>query len=142
MSSASAGLLRMFSRLRPRPATIAAVLSAGTRRRQICENDQIIGQQLDYGAEAMLSGNITHSLRVIGGITVLDPKLTQTFVLLPAGNPYVSTTCTDPTGVAATALICPSYVTNNKILVGDSDYKSNILAEYQVPALSHGILYL
>ena len=30
----------------------------------------------------------------------------------------------------------PSYVTNNKILVGDADYKSNILAEYQVPALS------
>jgi iron complex outermembrane receptor protein len=69
---------------------------------------------------------------------VLDPKLTQTFVLLPAGNPYVSTTCTDPKGVAASALICPSYVTNNKILVGDSDYKSNILAEYQAPALRTG----
>jgi iron complex outermembrane receptor protein len=104
----------------------------------VCEVDKIIGQQLDYGAEGMLSGNITHSLRLIGGITVLDPKLTQTFVLLPAGNPYVSTTCTDPKGVAASALICPSYVTNNKILVGDSDYKSNILAEYQAPALRTG----
>jgi iron complex outermembrane receptor protein len=104
----------------------------------ICEVDKIIGQQLDYGAEGMLSGNITHSLRVIGGITVLDPKLTQTFVLLPVGNKYASPTCTDPKGVAASALICPSYVTNNKILVGDSDYKSNILAEYQVPALSTG----
>ena len=59
----------------------------GRASTDICEVDQIIGQQLDYGAEAMLSGNITHSLRVIGGITVLDPKLTQTFVLLPAGNP-------------------------------------------------------
>jgi iron complex outermembrane receptor protein len=104
----------------------------------ICENDQIIGQQINYGAEGMLSGNITHNLRVIGGITALDPKLTQTFVLLPAGNKYVSPTCTDPKGVPASALICPSYVTNNKILVGDADYKSNILAEYQVPALSTG----
>ena len=43
-----------------------------------------------------------------------------------------------PRAYAATALICPSYVTNNKILVGDSDYKSNILAEYQLPALSTG----
>jgi iron complex outermembrane receptor protein len=105
---------------------------------QICENDQIVGQQLDYGAEAMLSGNVTHSLRVVGGITVLDPKLTRTFVLLPAGNQYVSTTCTDPAGVAASALICPSYVTNKRTLVGDADYKSNILAEYQVPSLSTG----
>jgi iron complex outermembrane receptor protein len=104
----------------------------------VCEIDQIIGQQLDYGAEAMLSGNVTHSLRVIGGITVLDPKLTQTFVLVPVGNTYASPTCKDPTGVPATALVCPTYVTNNKILVGDADYKSNILAEYQVPALSAG----
>ena len=31
------------------------ILTAG----QICENDQIIGQQINHGAEAMLSGNLT-----------------------------------------------------------------------------------
>ena len=110
-----------------------ATLIAG----QICENDQIVGQQINYGAEAMLSGNITHSLRITGGITALSPKLTHTFVLLPVGNQYVSATCTDPTGVAKTALVCQSYVTNNKTLVGIPDYKSNILAEYQIPKLTH-----
>jgi iron complex outermembrane receptor protein len=94
----------------------------------ICENDQIVGNQLNYGAEAMLSGKVTRSLRVIGGITALDPKLTDTFVLLPAGNPYVSSTCTTS--------LCPSYVTNNKTFVGIPDYKSNILVEYQIPALT------
>jgi iron complex outermembrane receptor protein len=102
----------------------------------ICENDQIIGQQINFGAEAMLSGNVTRSLRVIGGITALNPKLTHTFVLLPAGNQYVSATCKDPAGVAASALVCPTYVTNNRNLVGIPDYKSNILAEYHLPALS------
>jgi iron complex outermembrane receptor protein len=108
------------------------VLAAG----QICENDQIIGQQINHGAEATLSGNLTQRLRVIGGITALNPILTHTFVLLPVGNPNVSPTCTDPAGVAASALVCPSYVTNNKNLVGIPDYKSNILAEYRVPALT------
>jgi iron complex outermembrane recepter protein len=102
----------------------------------ICENDQIIGQQINFGAEAMLSGNITRSLRVIGGITAVNPKLTNTFVLLPVGNQYASATCQLPKGVASTALICPSTVTNNKVLVGDADYQSNILSEYQLPALS------
>jgi iron complex outermembrane receptor protein len=101
----------------------------------ICENEQIIGQQINFGAEAMLSGNVTRSLRVIGGVTALNPKLTHTFVLLPAGNQYVSATCTDPLGVAASALICPTYVTNNRNLVGIPDYKSNILGEYRLPAL-------
>jgi iron complex outermembrane receptor protein len=103
---------------------------------QICENDQIIGQQINLGAEAMLSGNLTRSLKVTGGITALSPRLTHTFVLLPAGNQYVSGTCTDPAGVPASALICPSDVTNNKDLVGIPDIKSNILAEYHLPALS------
>ena len=103
---------------------------------QICETDKIIGQQLNYGAEAMLSGNVTKSLRIIGGITALSPKLTDTVVYLPVGNKYVSATCTLPAGVAATSLICPSYVTNNKTLVGFPAYKSNILAEYQLPVLS------
>jgi iron complex outermembrane receptor protein len=108
------------------------ILTAG----QICENDQIIGQQINFGAETMLSGNLTRSLRVIGGITALSPKLTHTFVLLPAGNQYASATCEDPAGVVASALICPSGVTNNKNLVGIPDYKSNILAEYHLPVLS------
>lgn len=102
----------------------------------VCESDQIVGQQINFGAEAMLSGNLTRSLRVIGGVTALSPKLTHTFVLLPAGNPYVPATCKDPAGVAASALVCPSYVTDNKNLVGIPDYKSNILAEYQLPALA------
>ncbi len=102
----------------------------------VCENDQIVGQQINHGAEAMLSGNVTQRLRVIGGITALTPILTDTFVLLPAGNPNVSPSCTDPHGVASSALVCPSYVTNNKNLVGIPDYKSNILAEYRLPALT------
>jgi iron complex outermembrane recepter protein len=103
---------------------------------QICEVDQIVGQQINHGAEAMLSGNLTHRLRIIGGMTALTPILTDTFVLLPAGNPNVSLACTDPAGVAASALICPSYVTDNKNLVGIPDYKSNLLAEYRMPALT------
>lgn len=99
----------------------------------ICENDQIVGQQINHGAEAMLSGNVTARLRMIGGVTALTPRLTDTFVLLPAGNPNVAASCTDPAGVAASALICRSYVTNNKNLVGIPDYKSNILAEYRLP---------
>jgi iron complex outermembrane receptor protein len=101
----------------------------------ICENDQIVGQQINQGAEAMLSGNLTQRLRMIGGITALTPILKDTFVLLPAGNPNVSAGCKDPTGVAASALVCPSYVTDNKNLVGIPDYKSNILAEYRMPVL-------
>jgi iron complex outermembrane receptor protein len=102
---------------------------------EICENDQIIGQQINHGAEATLSGNLTQRLKIIGGITALNPILTDTFVLLPAGNPNVSSTCTDPAGVAASALVCPSYVTDNKNLVGIPDWKSNILAEYRLPLL-------
>jgi hypothetical protein len=102
----------------------------------ICENDQIIGQRINRGAEAMLSGNLTQRLRVIGGITALPSILTDTFVLLPASNPNVSPSYTDPAGVPASALICPSYVTNNKNLVGIPDYKSNILVEYRMPALT------
>jgi iron complex outermembrane receptor protein len=106
------------------------VLAAG----QTCETDQIIGQQINYGAEAMLSGNVTKSLRVIGGITALNPKLTDTFVLLPSTNKYVMT-ANCPAGFTASTL-CPSYVTNNKNFVGIPDYKSNVLAEYQLPVLS------
>ena len=103
-----------------------------TKAGQICDVDKIVGQQLNYGAEAMLSGKVTQSLRIIGGITALNPKLTDTVVYLPPGNQYVSTSCTGTAG----ALICPSYVTNNKTFVGIPDYKSNILAEYQLPVLT------
>lgn len=102
----------------------------------ICQNEQIIGQQINHGAEAMLAGNLTQRLKFIGGITALRPILTHTSVLLPVGNPNVSPTCTSPAGVPASALICPSYVTNNKNLVGIPDYKSNILAEYRMPVLN------
>lgn len=71
-----------------------------------CEEYQITGNQLNYGAETMLSGRIFDSLMVTGGLVVLNPKLTDT-------------------GIAAT---------NNKDFVGIPDYKSNLLAEYHVPA--------
>ncbi len=53
----------------------------------------------------MMSGRIFESLMVTGGLSVLNPKLTDT-------------------GIAAT---------NNRNFVGIPDYKSNILAEYRLP---------
>jgi iron complex outermembrane receptor protein len=73
-----------------------------------CQAFQITGNQLNYGIETMLSGRIFESLMVTGGLSVLNPKLTDT-------------------GIAAT---------NNKDFVGIPDYKSNILAEYHLPKLS------
>ena len=70
-----------------------------------CEINEITGNQINYGAEAMLSGRVIESLMVVSGITVLDPKLTDT-------------------GIPAT---------NNKTFVGIPDYHSNILAEYHLP---------
>jgi outer membrane receptor for ferric coprogen and ferric-rhodotorulic acid len=134
----------------------------GLHSGSICETSEIIGQQINYGAEAMLSGKVTHSLRVIGGLTALSPKLTHTAVwlaqaYLPGGitipvpatsgqpstittpvtpnpsttlNPYLPATC------ATIGSICPTFVTNNKTLVGFPNYKSNILAEYQLPVLT------
>ncbi len=60
----------------------------------------------------MLSGRIFESLMVTGGLTVLNPKLTDT-------------------GIAAT---------NNRNFVGIPDYKSNILAEYHLPKLTGAFL--
>ena len=77
-----------------------------------CEAYQITGNQLNYGVETMLSGRIFESLMVTGGLTVLDPKLTDT-------------------GIAAT---------NNKDFVGIPDYKSNILAEYHLPKMTGAFL--
>jgi len=69
---------------------------------------EIVGDQVNYGVEGMLSGRILPSLMITGGLTALDPKLTDT-------------------GIAAT---------NNKQFVGIPNYKSNILAEYRLPKLT------
>jgi iron complex outermembrane receptor protein len=73
-----------------------------------CEAYEITGNQVNYGIETMLSGRIFESLMVTGGLSVLNPKLTDT-------------------GIAAT---------NDKDFVGIPDYKSNILAEYQLPKVT------
>jgi iron complex outermembrane receptor protein len=77
-----------------------------------CEAFEITGDQLNYGIETMLSGRIFERLMVTGGLSVLNPKLTNT-------------------GIAAT---------NNKDFVGIPDYKSNILAEYHVPKITGAFL--
>lgn len=58
----------------------------------------------------MVSGRIVESLMITGGLSVLDPRLTDT-------------------GIAAT---------NNKKFVGIPAYKSNIFAEYRFPVV-HGV---
>ena len=73
-----------------------------------CETYQISGDQRNYGIETMMSGRIVERLMVTGGLTVLNPRLTDT-------------------GIAAT---------NDRIFVGIPHYKSNILAEYHVPVLT------
>ena len=77
-----------------------------------CEQFQISGNQLNYGIETTLSGRIFESLMITGGVSVLDPKLTDT-------------------GIAAT---------NNRNFVGMPDYKSNLLAEYHLPGLTGAFL--
>jgi iron complex outermembrane receptor protein len=72
---------------------------------QTCYLNEFIGTQLNYGAEGMLSGQITQRLIVTGGLTALDPKLNNT-------------------GISAT---------NGKVLVGIPHYKSNVLSEYRLP---------
>ncbi len=73
-----------------------------------CETLQITGDQRNYGIETMMSGRIVERLMITGGLTVLDPKLTDT-------------------GIAAT---------NDRNFVGIPDFKSNVLAEYRVPVLT------
>ncbi len=70
-----------------------------------CQELEIVGKQINYGAEAMLSGRIIERLMLVGGLLALNPKLTDT-------------------GFAAT---------NNKDFVGIPDWQSNILAEYTLP---------
>lgn len=77
-----------------------------------CEEFRITGNQLNYGAEATLSGRIFPSLMVTAGLSVLNPKLTDT-------------------GIAAT---------NNRNFVGIPAYKSNILAEYRLPVIPGALL--
>ncbi|MEP7351678.1 MAG: TonB-dependent receptor [Acidobacteriota bacterium] len=72
-----------------------------------CQAFRITGNQVNYGAEAMMSGRIFSSLMITGGLSVLNPKLNDT-------------------GVAAT---------NNRNFVGIPHYKSNMLAEYRLPVL-------
>jgi iron complex outermembrane receptor protein len=72
-----------------------------------CEEFRITGNQLNYGVESTISGRIFPSLMVTAGLSVLDPKLTNT-------------------GIAAT---------NNRNFVGIPHYKSNILAEYRLPVI-------
>jgi len=73
-----------------------------------CETYEISGDQRNYGIETMISGRIIESLMVTGGLTVLNPKLTDT-------------------GIAATS---------DRNFVGIPDFKSNVLAEYRVPVLT------
>jgi iron complex outermembrane recepter protein len=75
---------------------------------QVCDINKIVGNQVNYGAEAMLSGRVFESLMLTGGLTALDPKLTDT-------------------GITAT---------NNRDFVGIPAYKSNILAEYHMPVIT------
>jgi len=75
-----------------------------------CQEFKITGQQLNYGAEGMVSGRIFESLMITGGLSLLNPRLTDT-------------------GIAAT---------NNKKFVGIPNYKSNIFVEYRLP-LVHGV---
>jgi iron complex outermembrane receptor protein len=72
-----------------------------------CQAFRITGNQRNYGIETMMSGRVMNSLMITGGLTILDPKLTDT-------------------GIAAT---------NNRNFVGMPDYKSNILAEYTLPKI-------
>jgi len=72
-----------------------------------CEEFRITGNQVNYGAEATLSGRIFSGLMVTAGLSALNPKLRDT-------------------GIAAT---------NNQDFVGIPGYKSNILAEYRLPVI-------
>ena len=67
---------------------------------------RITGDQVNYGLEAMVTGRIGTRLSMYGGFTVLDPTLTKTAI--------------------------PE--TNDKQFVGIPKWRSNVLAEYRLPA--------
>ncbi len=73
-----------------------------------CEQFAISGTQVVNGLEAMLSGRVTDSLMIIGGVSALSSRLTDT-------------------GIA---------VTNDRHFVGIPNVKSNVLAEYHLPVLA------
>jgi len=66
---------------------------------------EITGDQVNYGIELTAIGQIKPGLNVYSGITILDPKLSNT-------------------GLAST---------NDKQFVGIPNYKSNVLFEYSLP---------
>ena len=50
---------------------------------------EITGNQLNYGIETMLSGRIFERLMVTGGLTVLNPKLTDTGIAATNNKNFV-----------------------------------------------------
>ena len=72
------------------------------------------GDQVNRGVEAMVSGRLTDRLTVYGGLTALDPSLTNT------GN----------------------ATTDNKQFGGIPAYKSSLLTEYRVPLGTETVLSL
>lgn len=73
-----------------------------------CQEFAITGRQVTSGVEAMLSGRLSGSLMVTGGVSILDPTLQDT-------------------GTAAT---------NGRHFVGIPNVKSNVLAGYRLPRLA------
>jgi iron complex outermembrane receptor protein len=107
-STALFRLERPFANYVTVPSSVCGTLTPS----QICQEYEIVGHQLNYGIETMLSGRIIESLMLTGGLVVLNPKLWDT-------------------GIPAT---------NGMQFVGMPNYKSNILAEYRIPAV-HGLFF-
>jgi iron complex outermembrane recepter protein len=70
---------------------------------------EIVGKQVNYGAEISAQGTLFRRLLIDGGFTALDSRLTDT-------------------GIAAT---------NDKRFVGIPGYHSNLLSEYRVPGVAN-----
>jgi iron complex outermembrane recepter protein len=75
---------------------------------------RISGDQLNYGVETMVTGRIGSRLVTYSGFTVLDPTMTKT--LAPEAN--------------------------DKQFVGIPAWKSSLLGEYRIPALSEAFVSL
>lgn len=63
------------------------------------------GEQVNYGFEFVTRGKLTDDLTIVGGITLLDPKLTETRLA----------------------------ATENKLVVGVPQVQANVYAEYALP---------
>ncbi|MGC1781792.1 MAG: TonB-dependent receptor [Acidobacteriaceae bacterium] len=70
---------------------------------------EIVGQQVNYGAETSVQGTLFHRLLIDGGFTALNARLNDT-------------------GIAAT---------DGKRFVGIPPYHSNLYSEYQVPGIAN-----